>query len=84
MPGRVVSIQFRGAPREVVYTTRGNEPDGLTCRFADIPYGEAVTEAEWADIYAICLTDLRERRAEWRAQILRRRIVPGLRRKKWR
>ncbi len=41
MPGRVISIQFRGAPREVVYTTRGNEADGLTCRFADIPYGES-------------------------------------------
>ncbi len=83
MPGRVITIGFRDAPREIAYTTRGDDPEGLTWWFVDIRYRIAVTEAERADITAICLTDLRERRTEWRAQLLRRRVVPDLRRRKW-
>ncbi len=83
MTGSVITIQFRGVARGVVYATHGNDPEGLSWWFADFPHSEAVTEAERADIETICLTDLRERRAKWRAQLLRRRIVPDLRRRKW-
>ncbi len=44
---------------------------------------QPLTATEQADIEAICLTDLRERRASWRTQLLYRRIVPDLRRRKW-
>jgi hypothetical protein len=82
MTGRVVTIPLRGALREVVYVTRGDDPDALSWWFADVSVREAVTEAECAAIEAICLTDLHERRIEWRTKSLLRRITPYYRRRK--
>jgi hypothetical protein len=83
MAGRLLMTRFRGARRGVTYVTSGNDPEALSWQFADFPFYEPMTAAERADIEAICLTDLRERRAAWRAQLLRRRLVPDLRRKRW-
>ncbi len=82
MSGRVILVQFRGAPCEVVYQTRVSDPEALTWRFTEFRR-EIPTKAERTDISDVCLKDFRQRRAEWRAQILRRRIVPDLRRRRW-
>ncbi len=82
MTGRVVPGPFRGASREVIYRTYGAGPEGLLWWFVDYPHHERVTKVEQSDIEARCLADLRERRAEWRAQLLTRRIAPEQRRKR--
>jgi hypothetical protein len=75
MRGRVITVQFRGTARQIAYTISSTEPEAFLWWSVDFADDKPLTHAELRSIEAVCLGDLRERRAEWQAQLLRRRAA---------
>ena len=80
--GRVITIELRGTSRQIVYTTANTQPEAFLWWSVDFPHDEALECADRREIEAACLADLRERRADWRMQSLRRRVALEHRRRR--
>jgi hypothetical protein len=82
MTGRVITIELRGTTRQIAYTASNTQPEAFLWWSVDLPHDEALVSADRGEIEAACLSDLRERRADWRTQLLRRRVGLEYRRRR--
>jgi hypothetical protein len=80
--GRVITTEIRGASRQIAYATANTEPEAFLWWSVDFPHDDALASAERREIEAACLTDLRQRRADWRMQSLNRRVALEHRRRR--
>jgi hypothetical protein len=72
--GRVITLELRGTSRRMVYATANTQPEAFLWWSVDFPLDDVLASADLMEIEAACLADLRERRADWRVQSLRRRV----------